>query len=1468
MKKRLLSAALALAMVLTLIPATVVPAFAVDWTTGTGAPNDAGMTYTTGTGASAVTHNYYEKAANGSVTTVTVTRCNAANPTTGQEYGKWYWQKNKGNDSQAPKYMEVSTGLVAGTSGSGQWYKSIDDYTNATTSGGEKVKGAFTVLGTSGVDLSTYTDTSLNIDFANGTDSLTVPDTITSLNLTAKFTDTSSGGVAAKGQVGAITTSRGAQVTGGTNTGLNITANNINFGAISLTGRANTLTLTNCTGGGITMNGETTTTVGGANPNSWGAQTIRATGCGNLGNITITNSNGGGVTLTDSTAGTVGFTSDGGTVSVSGQSTTGMITVEARTKTGSYPTVNITGGTVAGVTQTSVANNSKAVAINVSGSSTNFGTITVNSIGNVTINSADGTAITVPEGSLKINGSGVHVTGAMTLAGTGKTTLDIAAGNSTFGSITTADGSNLTIGSWNGSRQRDGGNNYGMLTLGTYDGKKVTGGTFANGMTTTFGGVSCIPWLDTNNLQFFAVNSANTVDLYGKTELARAISDIGETQATNANGITVLAQADGKGHLVLMNGNNEWAKIGYNDWTPLYLPDRVNGMAITTWYAPSNHNIMLSTNKVENVPPPSGTPAQLVLNATGSVNTAASKITKATTSVSNTPGQVVENQNVTATLNGNNIHLTGAVSSNVGGLANILVDLETDVVDKDGNFITITGVAINYNVGTKSVSFSSIQPQQATDIGVVVINGELVLNNGTGAHYTVSANLTESASRLGIVTEGVDYQKIVVTFGGSEAGKTAAQKQVITDALAGENSNFTYGNNRAMQQAINAAQATITSNQSVESWITNTKNTIWRSGFKSPNATENTNYGYAANMAPHTGAFNSNSTDGGVINTKFSKAYIVPYLVVNVTQYDPAGTMTATLTPYYRVDVSASAGYDPDYAYTVQQGRPLSLTGVMTGNAADEIKVTFGDSLPTAFAGKFMHQDGKYVYEGAAKAWTITHVGGNGTLGTVVINDKEGLISIADTQQTGCPTMIPAADRVPPLAQLGCTYDTLQAAIDDTVRGNMVQTDPTIGVTSETMDTVVIDGQYTGSGAVTVSGQARKICVLAKGQQNVSSTSKGVTVRNVTTQVSGGYVYIIEQTQDTAPTGGNITVNSATGGSASVNANPASAGQTVTITLSASNGYTPSGVTVKDSSGKTVSVSGSGSKYTFTMPSGSVTVTPSFTLSQTVRKATVSVSPNSMGTTTTTAAATSNQVDAGSSVGVTTLPASGYRTMGVNISTNGGAATATRQGDNYFTFTVPSNATAVTVTPVYDRDNGTKFSDVWSTEYYSKSVAWAVRQGITNGTSTYGFSPSVTCTRAQMMTFLWRVAGRPTVSGVNNPFVDVYPGMGSDYYNAILWAVSKGITNGTDATHFSPSGTVTRAQAITFLYRYEGSPTVSASTGFYDVPSTEYYARAVSWAKSKGVTDGTSTYYFSPSQGVTRAQAVTFLYRDRTGDIA
>ena len=168
------------------------------------------------------------------------------------------------------------------------------------------------------------------------------------------------------------------------------------------------------------------------------------------------------------------------------------------------------------------------------------------------------------------------------------------------------------------------------------------------------------------------------------------------------------------------------------------------------------------------------------------------------------------------------------------------------------------------------------------------------------------------------------------------------------------------------------------------------------------------------------------------------------------------------------------------------------------------------------------------------------------------------------------------------------------------------------------------------------------------------------------------------------------------------------------------------------------------------------------------------------------------------------------------------------------------------------------FSDVPRNAYYYDAVQWAVDNSITSGTSATTFSPDATCTRAQMVTFLWRTAGCPVVQRTN-PFVDVR----SDayYYNAVLWAAKNGITAGTSAARFSPEDTVTRDQAVTFLYRFAGSPSVSGGNAFRDVPGDAYYAPAVQWAVSKQVTNGTGATTFSPGAPCTRAQTVTFLYR-------
>ena len=171
-----------------------------------------------------------------------------------------------------------------------------------------------------------------------------------------------------------------------------------------------------------------------------------------------------------------------------------------------------------------------------------------------------------------------------------------------------------------------------------------------------------------------------------------------------------------------------------------------------------------------------------------------------------------------------------------------------------------------------------------------------------------------------------------------------------------------------------------------------------------------------------------------------------------------------------------------------------------------------------------------------------------------------------------------------------------------------------------------------------------------------------------------------------------------------------------------------------------------------------------------------------------------------------------------------------------------------------------KFTDVSENDWFYEPVMWAVSNNITAGVSETKFAPNQTCTRAQAVMFLWNQAGKPVVSR-KNTFKDVKR---SDwYYNAVQWAVSEGITNGTSKTTFSPSKTCNRAEIVTFLWNQAGKPSVSASNPFKDVKSSDWYYKAVQWAVKKGVTSGTSKTTFSPTKACTRAQIVTFMYHNQ-----
>lgn len=174
-------------------------------------------------------------------------------------------------------------------------------------------------------------------------------------------------------------------------------------------------------------------------------------------------------------------------------------------------------------------------------------------------------------------------------------------------------------------------------------------------------------------------------------------------------------------------------------------------------------------------------------------------------------------------------------------------------------------------------------------------------------------------------------------------------------------------------------------------------------------------------------------------------------------------------------------------------------------------------------------------------------------------------------------------------------------------------------------------------------------------------------------------------------------------------------------------------------------------------------------------------------------------------------------------------------------------------------DDELLFRDVSKYDYYYNAVKWALKKGVTSGTGRYTFSPDAACTRAQTVTFLWRAAGCPKATAKTNPFTDVHT---SDYfYEAVLWAVENGITNGTSSTTFSPNASVTRAQVATFLWRANGEPAAKDS-GFTDVAANAYYAKAVAWAYAEGITTGTGFGVFSPEAICTRAQIVTFLFRN------
>ena len=340
-----------------------------------------------------------------------------------------------------------------------------------------------------------------------------------------------------------------------------------------------------------------------------------------------------------------------------------------------------------------------------------------------------------------------------------------------------------------------------------------------------------------------------------------------------------------------------------------------------------------------------------------------------------------------------------------------------------------------------------------------------------------------------------------------------------------------------------------------------------------------------------------------------------------------------------------------------------------------------------------------------------------------------------------------------------------------------------------------------------------------------------------------------------------VTVAQPTNGTVTVDKLAAKEGETVTLTITADSGYEPADLNVTTADGTPITVTNN----TFTMPAADVTVSATFrkvdsgssggsgptnysiTPPSAVANGTVQVSPS--------------RASKGSTVTITVTPDQGYELSSLTVEDRQGKALdLTDKGDGMYTFTMPASSVSIQAAFREIVDEVTPpFTDIREEDYYYDAVLWAVENGVTNGTGADTFSPDVTVSRAQMITFLWRAHGAPKATG-SNPFTDV--SADDYYYDAVLWAVENGVTTGTGEDTFAPHAPVSRAQAVTFQWRAAGSPAASGS-GFDDVAGDAWYTDAVTWAVSEEITNGTGGNHFSPDAVVSRAQAVTFLYREQ-----
>ncbi len=1354
MKKRILSALLALVMVLALLPATVFAAAAE-------------------TGKTSV--RYYDKV-----------QPNLKHETEGQDVGPgWFFQTQVtlSDGKKETRYAEVTYGVVTGTSTSGTWYQDVD----AALAKGQT---SFTLL--SDQTISGTLDRNLTVD-TNG-HMLTVGNAdmakVTSLTVTdARYAAAQKAGLS--GSQGSVNWSINNDSNGTQSFTLTLRNGGKLSGSVTLINPANhTITMTDYAqiSGSVNMSGNATNT---------NAQNVSlSNNCEITQLVTLTGNSSRVNVASSKLTGGLNLTGTGTQLMVNGiVSNVGAVTLSSGTATtGANATVNISQGTVASINQANAPLKSN-IKITV-GENGSAGDITILNGADITVNQGSAGAIILPSGTLTVNGPSARL-GALTLNGTGNTTFKVAGTGNSIASVSASNGTSLKV-----DIAAEISNTFGDVRLDGYKGHGIKGGTYKGTAPTA----DALANSGNEALIYQCVGGGSTT-FYTSAQLADGLYK----QVTTTGTLTIVGQDTNstiKGVITFTRGTNEAGKLNYYGVTTIaMLPNKALGTVVATWTDTTHGNKTYNAGGSYDAPQGGG-------NVTLSTQGASQVVTKINGLGVLTTG---DNANITASLNGNVITLSGAVKP-TGGIASFQLNLLTDLVDSDTQKQVEIPVWVNYNTVNKRTFFGN----QVNLTGGLTVNADgsrLTLFDGS-TYYTLNG------SGLRVMDE--NFKTDVDPAGAVKATYTgtgdAATKQYVANLIQGTldgdtAASFDWSRSTAVKQAVNAVQAGITSSQ-VQNWRDQAQRKAWQNHYSgSPTKDQYT-------------------TDP--VSKDYTEVYLVPYLNVTASKFNQNGTLTAALSVYYRVEVRK--GSNATTAIEVQAGRALGTLGEEFDIG---VVVKFGSTLNTMLtAGNnnaYMRQDDTYVYKNdSGKAFTISHSGRTG-LGTIVIDQTAPLVMLERSRGATNTTHVPAGAIA--------YYTTLQAAVNDT------QPQP-----KNHEDRITVLNGYKASDSIDVTGLARTFYIKAEGNTTLTRASNNFTMTPDTT----GSLWTVQLAKETATGTVAIYVTDVANGNASASIVRAKAGDTVTITTNPNSGYYTLGVSAVGSNNTSIAVSGSGNSWSFKVPDNvvSVTVTPNFG----VGGGQVSINVNNATNGSATVSSGTNNVTQGSTITVYTVPRAGYRATGVSVYFNNGTSVnATNTGTNTWVFTVPAGATTATVTPSFTVETGLPFTDVGSNDFYLQYVNFVYKHGMMEGFGNkYTFNGNGNVTRAQIVLILYRLSGSPSVSGVTK-FSDV---PANQWYSAaVAWASNNNIVNGRSNSIFDPGTAVTRQELAAILYRYNNyrglsNGNLSNLSQFTDRGYVQSYAKeAMQWAVGNGIISGTTNTTLSPNGTAIRYQAAAMLTR-------